>query len=145
MFSTRLPPHPGPLPWGEGECSASLGGDLCAGKFSGRKVRSPLLKGEGIGISTLEGGLRVSLPFCVPGRSFVRKEIQHRGVFEPLFTGRGGVEIAAGMADDQLLALHEALDRLAALDAAKAELVKLRFFIGLTIEEAARLISVPPR
>jgi len=41
-----------------------------------------------------------------------------------------------------LLALHEALDHLAAHDAVKAELVKLRFFAGLTIEEAARILSL---
>ena len=44
--------------------------------------------------------------------------------------------------DDRLLAVHEALDRLAAEDPRKAELVKLRFFIGLTIEEAAQAMDV---
>jgi RNA polymerase sigma factor (TIGR02999 family) len=52
-----------------------------------------------------------------------------------------GLELAAGMEDEQLLALHEALDRLAALDATKAELVKLRFFVGLTIEESAQVLG----
>ena len=55
------------------------------------------------------------------------------------------MELAAGADDDQLLALHEALDRLAAHDAEKAELVKLRFFAGLTMSESARVLgdSVP--
>ena len=53
-----------------------------------------------------------------------------------------GVELPAGMDDDQLLALHDALDRLAELDAGKAELVKLRFFVGLTIEEAAKVLGL---
>lgn len=52
------------------------------------------------------------------------------------------LELAAGMEDDLLLALHEALDRLAGHDAAKAELVKLRFFVGLTIEEAAAVLDI---
>jgi RNA polymerase sigma factor (TIGR02999 family) len=52
------------------------------------------------------------------------------------------LELAAGMEDDQLLALHEALDRLAARDAVKAGLVKLRFFAGLTIEEAAGILGL---
>jgi RNA polymerase sigma factor (TIGR02999 family) len=52
------------------------------------------------------------------------------------------LELAAGMEDDQLLALHEAVDRLATHDAAKAELVKLRFFVGLTIEEAAKVLGL---
>jgi RNA polymerase sigma factor (TIGR02999 family) len=44
--------------------------------------------------------------------------------------------------DDQLLAVHEALDRLAAEDSRKAELVKLRYFVGLTIEEAAQALGI---
>jgi len=51
------------------------------------------------------------------------------------------LELAAEADDDQLLAMHEALDRLAAHDAAKAELVKLRFFVGLTMEQAARVLG----
>ncbi|HVC98939.1 MAG TPA: ECF-type sigma factor [Pirellulales bacterium] len=44
--------------------------------------------------------------------------------------------------DDDLVALDEALDRLAEHDAIKAELVKLRFFAGLTIPEAAMALGV---
>ena len=44
-----------------------------------------------------------------------------------------------------LLALHEALDRLAAKDARKAELVKLRFFAGLTNEQAAQVLRISAR
>jgi RNA polymerase sigma factor (TIGR02999 family) len=47
--------------------------------------------------------------------------------------------------EPDLLALHEALDRLAAKDARKAELVKLRFFAGLTNEQAARVLGITPR
>jgi RNA polymerase sigma factor (TIGR02999 family) len=52
------------------------------------------------------------------------------------------LELAAGMDDTQLLALHEALDGLAVHDAVKAELVKLRFFAGLTLAEAARALDL---
>jgi RNA polymerase sigma factor (TIGR02999 family) len=54
-------------------------------------------------------------------------------------------DIAASADDEQLLVINEALDKLAAQDKQKAELVKLRFFVGLTIEEAADIlgISVP--
>ena len=52
------------------------------------------------------------------------------------------IEIAAPSKDDELLAVHEALDALAAHDARKAELVKLRYFAGLTIEEAADVLSI---
>ena len=56
------------------------------------------------------------------------------------------VEIAAPSAnDDELLAINEALDRLATTDPRKAELVKLRYFAGLSFDEAAETlgISVP--
>lgn len=52
------------------------------------------------------------------------------------------LELCAPAPDDQLLAIDEALGRFAALDPKKAELVKLRYFIGLTIEEAARALGV---
>ena len=51
-------------------------------------------------------------------------------------------EIAAPMNDEDLLALHEALDQLADLDPLAAELIKLRFFTGLTHEEAADLLGL---
>ena len=43
---------------------------------------------------------------------------------------------------DNLIALDEALAKLAQEDAIKAELVKLRFFAGLTIDEAAEIVGV---
>jgi RNA polymerase sigma factor (TIGR02999 family) len=55
------------------------------------------------------------------------------------------VEIAAAVKDDELLAIHEVLDKFAGQNLQKAELVKLRYFVGLTIEETAEVmgISVP--
>jgi RNA polymerase sigma factor (TIGR02999 family) len=43
-----------------------------------------------------------------------------------------------------VLALHEALDRLALLDPARARLIGLRYFGGLTIEEAAEVLGLSP-
>lgn len=55
----------------------------------------------------------------------------------------GEIDIAAPTEkDDELLAVHEALDALAAHDGRKAELVKLRYFAGLTIEEAAEMLGI---
>lgn len=47
--------------------------------------------------------------------------------------------------DDRIVAVSEAVDRFAAVDAKKAELVKLRYFAGMTLEEVAEAmeISVP--
>ena len=41
-----------------------------------------------------------------------------------------------------MLALDEALDKLAAKDSVKAELVKLRYFAGLTNEQAAKALGI---
>ena len=46
---------------------------------------------------------------------------------------------------DELLALNDALDRLAQEDPVCAELVKLRFFAGLTLDEAAKTLGVVRR
>jgi RNA polymerase sigma factor (TIGR02999 family) len=53
-----------------------------------------------------------------------------------------GMEIAAPDDDDQLLAVNEALEKFAAQDQIKAELVKLRYFAGLTVEEAAQVLRI---
>ena len=54
------------------------------------------------------------------------------------------VELAAPEPVEDLLALDEALDRLATRDPVKAELVKLRYFAGMTIEEAATTLGISP-
>ncbi|HUE88250.1 MAG TPA: sigma-70 family RNA polymerase sigma factor, partial [Vicinamibacterales bacterium] len=46
---------------------------------------------------------------------------------------------------EQLLSLDRALDRLEARDAAMAQVVKLRFFAGLTVDETAAALDVAPR
>jgi DNA-directed RNA polymerase specialized sigma24 family protein len=53
--------------------------------------------------------------------------------------------VAAPEIDEDLLALDEALERLAKQDAPSAELVKLRYFAGLTIPQAAEILGVSPR
>jgi len=46
---------------------------------------------------------------------------------------------------EDLVAVHEALDQLAAADAQAAELVKLHYFAGLTIDQAAAVLGVSVR
>ena len=55
------------------------------------------------------------------------------------------IDVASPEADDQLLAVDEALGKLAAQDPIEAELVKLRYFVGLRVEEAASLLDISPR
>ncbi|MAG93096.1 MAG: RNA polymerase subunit sigma, partial [Planctomycetaceae bacterium] len=45
-------------------------------------------------------------------------------------------------APDELIAIHDALDALAEDDPQAAELVKLRYFAGFAIEQAAELLGV---
>jgi RNA polymerase sigma factor (TIGR02999 family) len=66
------------------------------------------------------------------GGDHVRHDVEH-------------VEIAAPMVREDLLALDEALDKLASLDHEAAELIHLRYFAGLTLPEAAQLLGMSPR
>jgi RNA polymerase sigma factor (TIGR02999 family) len=53
------------------------------------------------------------------------------------------LEIAAPLGnEEESLAVHEALDRLAAHDARKAEVVKLRYFVGFSFEETADVLGI---
>lgn len=53
-----------------------------------------------------------------------------------------GYDLAAPESDEQLLAVHDALDKLAKDHPVQAELVKLRYFAGLTNEEVAQLLDI---
>jgi RNA polymerase sigma factor (TIGR02999 family) len=55
------------------------------------------------------------------------------------------LDIPGPAPDEQLLAVNEALEKFAVLDARKAELVKLRYFVGLTLEEAAEVLGISAR
>lgn len=55
------------------------------------------------------------------------------------------LELASPDNDDQLLALSEALDKLAIEHKAEAELVKLRYFVGMTNDDAAQALGISPR
>ncbi len=66
---------------------------------------------------------------------------------------RGGVlqrvdldeaETASGQSAEELIAVDEALTKLAAVDKTKAELVRLRYFAGLTLDQAAEVLGISP-
>ena len=69
-----------------------------------------------------------------------KKRLKHGGQLERVDVEV--VDIASPLPDDELLAMDEALDRLAAIDPRAVELVKLCFFVGLTQEEAAKELDV---
>ena len=51
-------------------------------------------------------------------------------------------DISIDAVPEEIIELDEALSRLAAEDAVKAELVKLRFFAGLSLKDAARILGI---
>lgn len=55
-----------------------------------------------------------------------------------------GVVLKAQDQDLDIVALDEALDRLAAIDEQQSKIVELRFFSGLTVEETAEVLSISP-
>jgi RNA polymerase sigma factor (TIGR02999 family) len=69
-----------------------------------------------------------------------KKRLKHGGDLERVDVD--GVEVAMAMPDEELLALDEALNGLAVVDAQAAEVVKLCFFVDLTQEQAAKELGV---
>ena len=55
------------------------------------------------------------------------------------------IEVAVETPEDDLLALNEALDRLAEENEECADLVKMRFFAGLSVDEAGTALGISPR
>jgi len=73
-------------------------------------------------------------------RARSRRAERHGGGLERVLLD--GVDIEAPAQDEELLELHEALNQLAAVHPEKAELVKLRFFAGLSVEEASSVLGM---
>lgn len=55
------------------------------------------------------------------------------------------MDLASPDSDEQLLAVSDALDKLAVEHKVEAELVKLRYFVGMTNDEAAEMLGIAPR
>ena len=69
-----------------------------------------------------------------------KQRLRHGGQLERV--DLDAVDLPLPMPDDDLLALDEALDRLATVDTRAAEVVKLCFFVGLTQEQAAQELGI---
>jgi RNA polymerase sigma factor (TIGR02999 family) len=55
------------------------------------------------------------------------------------------IDMPAQQSPDDVIAVHESLDRLATVDPRAAELVKLRYFAGFTNKESADVLGIAPR
>jgi RNA polymerase sigma factor (TIGR02999 family) len=73
-----------------------------------------------------------------------KKRLKHGGEFERVVFEEPQI-VVEGSTEDELLAVNEGLERLAAEDELAAELVKLRYFAGLSIEQAAEILGISPR
>jgi RNA polymerase sigma-70 factor, ECF subfamily len=90
--------------------------------------------------------------FAIAAQMMRRVLVDHARTRHALKRGAGAVQVSLGDADRaaessaldavDLLALDQALARLAALDPEKARLVELRYFAGLSIPEAAAALGV---
>lgn len=69
-----------------------------------------------------------------------KKRQKHGGEFQRVELNES--DFATTLPDERLLAIDEALDRLAKEDPPAAELVKLRFFAGFSISEAAEILGI---
>lgn len=75
-----------------------------------------------------------------------KQAVRHGGGLEKVSANATGFDVAAPeLADADLLCLNDALDALSAHDARKAELVKQRYFVGLSLEEAAGVLDISVR
>ncbi|MCB9911403.1 MAG: sigma-70 family RNA polymerase sigma factor [Planctomycetes bacterium] len=73
-----------------------------------------------------------------------RKASLKRGASVPL-EAFDESQIETSAPSDELLAVHEALDQLEAEDLLAAKVVKLRYFVGMTIPEVADALGIAPR
>lgn len=72
--------------------------------------------------------------------------LRHGGAFAKVSANSTGFDLASPLSDDEdLLIVDEAIQAFAAHDPRKAELVKQRYFIGLTLEEAAEILGISVR
>jgi RNA polymerase sigma factor (TIGR02999 family) len=75
-----------------------------------------------------------------------KQAVRHGGAIEKVSADATGFDLAASeTGSPELLLLNEALDNLAAHDTRKAELVKQWYFLGLTVEEVARMMGISER
>src|SRR5262245_30809969 len=71
-----------------------------------------------------------------------KKTQRHGGEFERIDFDFEDLDLATASADDQLLALNEALDKFALEHPVQADLVKLRYFAGMTNEEVSKVLRI---
>jgi RNA polymerase sigma factor (TIGR02999 family) len=77
-------------------------------------------------------------------RARKRNRQRHGGGLQRVDLDLEAVDLAATTEDETLLQLNDALERFATESPEKAELIKLRFFAGLTLADAASVLRISP-
>ena len=132
-----------------------LAGHRMAGESAGHTLQATALVHEAwlrlVGSSQQSFENRAHF-FAAAAESMRRILVDHARRKQSLKRGSGVVHeefneaaIMLTAPPDELLAIHEALDTLAEEDPSAAELVKLRYFVGMTMEEAASAMGMAPR
>ncbi|MCX6873647.1 MAG: ECF-type sigma factor [Verrucomicrobia bacterium] len=70
-----------------------------------------------------------------------RKAVRHGGELQRTEFAEDIIAVPS-VKDDEILAINEILDRFAQIEPRKAEVVKLRYFVGMTIEETAEALGI---
>lgn len=74
-----------------------------------------------------------------------KKRLKHGGKRQRIELDEAGLKDSRGPYADDLIALDEVLAKLSKEDKIKAEVVKLRYFAGLSIEQTANILEISPR
>ncbi len=139
-----------PLVYGE---LRRLAAHLMAGESKGHTLQPTALVHEAwlrLGVGMDSKWQNRAHFFCAAAEAMRRILVEHAR--RRLRLKRGGgfqmlpledVEITSPIADDDVLVrLSDAMERFATVDSRKAELVKLRYFVGMTHEEAAATLGI---
>ncbi len=70
-----------------------------------------------------------------------RKAVRHGGGLQRTELAEDIIAVPSAQ-DEEILAIHSILDRFAQIEPRKAEVVKLRYFVGMTIEETAEALGI---
>jgi RNA polymerase sigma factor (TIGR02999 family) len=74
-------------------------------------------------------------------RARQRKAVRHGGGLQRTELAEDIIDVPCAQ-DEEILAINEILDRFAQIEPRKAEVVKLRYFVGMTIEETAEALGI---
>jgi RNA polymerase sigma factor (TIGR02999 family) len=73
-----------------------------------------------------------------------KQRIKHGGHYQRMGLDNAMLEQASNSPRDDIIALDEALEKLSDIDRTRADVVKLRFFAGLSVEQTARILKISP-